>query len=333
MTSEQSSPKRVGIREVAAHAGVSISTVSFALNDTGRIGKATRTRVKEVADELGYRPNPGAASMRSGKSGLVAVVDRVPPQSTWGWDDLEFVVRLVHSVCRAAWECNLYPVLLPADSLDFPLEGVPFDGAVVIDPIPSDPLLTRLDAQGITAVTMGRDLDRPGRRRWVDNDKAEQCRQVVNLFERNNSRRPLLLSAATGQSYMHDNAQAFRIQTAGRGIVWEVPPSMTGAECHHLVREACSGPEPIDALYILVEALVQPALQAIRDAGLSIPSDVQVVTSSDSNVSRSSRVPLTSFDLGPERLGVELVDLLVGDTAGPDGTRLVPIRLIERQST
>lgn len=316
------------------HAGVSASTVSLALNGTGRISEATRTRVKQAADELGYRPDPGAANLRSGKTGLIAVIDRVPPQSTWRWDDLEFVVRLVHSVCGAAWEHNRYPVLLPSDSLEFRLDGMPFDGAVLIDPLPSDPLLARLDDRGIAAVTMGRDLAQPDRGRWADNDKAEQCRQVIELFTRTRSHRPMLLSANTGQSYMHDNAQAFRSLTAGTGQVLELHPATTWDECHQLVRKACEGADPIDGLYILVEALVQPALQAIHDAGLSIPADIQVVTSSDSNVSRTGPLPLTSFDLGPERLGHEMVEMLIADPLpGAAVTRLLPVQLIERAST
>ncbi|MBD0862585.1 LacI family DNA-binding transcriptional regulator [Gordonia sp. zg691] len=338
MTSDRRAPGRPGIRDVATRAGVSPSTVSQALNGAGRISEATRARVRDAAAELGYRPDPAAAGMRSGRTGLVAVIDRVPPQSTWRWDDLEFVVRLVHSVCGAAWEHNRYPVLLPSDSLELRLDGMPFDGAVLIDPLPSDPLLARLDDSGIAAVTMGRDLDRPARRGWADNDKAEQCRQVVELFRRTGSVRPMLLSANTGQSYMHDNTEAFTSLTAGSGRVLELPPSTSWDECRELVRQACAGPEPIDGVYILVEALVQPSLQAIHDAGLSIPDDIQVITSSDSNVSRSGPVSLTSFDLGPERLGHELVGMLVADSADADprptaDSRLVPVELVERQST
>lgn len=48
---------RAGIRDVAAAAGVSITTVSDALNGKGRLPDATRRHVREVADRLGYRPS------------------------------------------------------------------------------------------------------------------------------------------------------------------------------------------------------------------------------------------------------------------------------------
>ncbi|MEW1937981.1 LacI family DNA-binding transcriptional regulator [Dietzia maris] len=331
---DESRPARVGIREVAARAGVSTATVSLALNGTGRISDLTRARVRRAAEELGYRPAPGAAALRSGKSGLVAIVDRVPHHSTWRWTDLEFTVRLTHAICGAVWARGLYPVLLPADAIDFPLAGLPVDGAVVIDPVPSDPLLTGLERSGVPTVTMGRDLDHPTRTVWADNDKYEQCRIVLNLFAETGARRPLLLVASSGQSYMHDNAVAFRELTGGRGTVLEVPPSISAEECRRLVRSACTSPDAIDAIYILVEALVQPTVQAIEELGLLIPREIQVVTSSDSAVSRNGAPPLTSFDLHPERLGEELVAMMVRRLdPGPDANRTVPATLLRRAST
>ncbi len=64
---------RAGIRDVAAAAGVSITTVSDALNGKGRLPDATRRHVREVADRLGYRPSAAARTLRTGKSGLIGL--------------------------------------------------------------------------------------------------------------------------------------------------------------------------------------------------------------------------------------------------------------------
>jgi len=50
--------KPVSLRDIAEEAGVSRMTVSLALRDTARIPPATRQRVREIADRLGYRPDP-----------------------------------------------------------------------------------------------------------------------------------------------------------------------------------------------------------------------------------------------------------------------------------
>lgn len=77
MSRERSSPT---IYEVAAAAGVSISTVSLALNHPGRVSPATRRRVAEAAQELGYRSGPRTGS--GGRSGLRTIAVAAP-FSSW----------------------------------------------------------------------------------------------------------------------------------------------------------------------------------------------------------------------------------------------------------
>jgi LacI family transcriptional regulator len=64
----------VTIREVAAAAGVSVATVSRALNGRGDVRAATAERVSRAAARLGYRPSAAARTLPSGSSGLVAAV-------------------------------------------------------------------------------------------------------------------------------------------------------------------------------------------------------------------------------------------------------------------
>jgi LacI family transcriptional regulator len=59
---------------VAAAAGVSISTASKALNDTGRMGAETRERVKRIAGEIGYRPNALARGLLSKRSFTIGLL-------------------------------------------------------------------------------------------------------------------------------------------------------------------------------------------------------------------------------------------------------------------
>src|ERR1044072_1167505 len=65
---------RPTIRDVAAAVGMSPTTVSHALNGKGRVDPDTRERIAETARELGYRPNPTARRLRSGRSGAIALL-------------------------------------------------------------------------------------------------------------------------------------------------------------------------------------------------------------------------------------------------------------------
>jgi LacI family transcriptional regulator len=66
--------RRATINDVAAAAGVSVATVSKAVNGRYGVAPATATRVLRIAEELGYESSLGASSMRSGRTGVVGVL-------------------------------------------------------------------------------------------------------------------------------------------------------------------------------------------------------------------------------------------------------------------
>ena len=68
--------KRTTIRDIAEAAGVSISLVSFVMNNKGkryRISDEMTKRIREMADKLDYQPNNAARSLRSGRSRTIGV--------------------------------------------------------------------------------------------------------------------------------------------------------------------------------------------------------------------------------------------------------------------
>ena len=77
----------VTVHDVAARSGVSIATVSRALREPHRVSGDTRDRVLAAIDELGYRPNRAAASLRRGRTGVIALVVTclVVAYSAWVW--------------------------------------------------------------------------------------------------------------------------------------------------------------------------------------------------------------------------------------------------------
>jgi DNA-binding LacI/PurR family transcriptional regulator len=86
----------VGLRDVAARAGVSVKTVSNVVNDYPYVRDETRARVRRAIEELGYRPNLSARNLRKGRSGLIALA--VPEI------DIPYFAELARLVVEAADE-------------------------------------------------------------------------------------------------------------------------------------------------------------------------------------------------------------------------------------
>ena len=71
----------VSIKDVARRAGTSFKTVSRVINDDPAVREETRARVQAAIEELGYRPNSAARTMRSQRSGVIGFIsDRVTTQ-------------------------------------------------------------------------------------------------------------------------------------------------------------------------------------------------------------------------------------------------------------
>ncbi|WP_016932770.1 LacI family DNA-binding transcriptional regulator, partial [Rhodococcus sp. R1101] len=74
MSAAPRSRKRATITDVAREAGVAASTVSRAFTDPGRVNVVTRDHILEVADRLGYAPNPAARALESGRTNTLALL-------------------------------------------------------------------------------------------------------------------------------------------------------------------------------------------------------------------------------------------------------------------
>ena len=91
----------VNMADVARQAGVSTATVSRALRDMPGVSRATRERIKQIADELSYVVSPEASRLSSGSTGRVAAV--VPSINVWFFATMlagiESVLREPSSTC------------------------------------------------------------------------------------------------------------------------------------------------------------------------------------------------------------------------------------------
>ena len=99
--------KRITIKELAERLGLSPSTVSRALAGDRNIRRETRERVSRLAGELGYRPNPVAVNLRSGRSNTVGVI--VPEMVT------PFAATVIGGIQRVLYGRGLKVIIAQSD--------------------------------------------------------------------------------------------------------------------------------------------------------------------------------------------------------------------------
>src|SRR5262245_9683227 len=206
---------RISIKDVAREAGVSVTTVSHALNDKGRLNPDTRARVREVAERLGYRPNPAARSLVSGRTGLIAVVPSLPKEPQMSFGDFGYFTELIVSATEVAVSKDWALVVAPPSSSDFVWERVPLDGVIVIEPIKDDPALPALRERRIPFVTISADPNAPGADAVVACEDRECTAQVLDHLAERGGRRVALLTVPPITSFLADTADAYAAWCAG----------------------------------------------------------------------------------------------------------------------
>jgi len=171
-----SGKQRTTIRDVAAAAGVSVTTVSDALSGKGRLPEETRRKVRAAADRLGYRPSAIALGLRDRGLGLVGLC--IVPAGEAMLTGVEYWATIVTHASQTLLSEGLAPVLLPHSVDLLSRLKIPLDGVIVVDPLKNDPVLTFFEKTKIRYFTIGRDLGRDNQS-WVDDDIAKGMERLL----------------------------------------------------------------------------------------------------------------------------------------------------------
>src|SRR5204863_4802928 len=139
----------VNIGEIARRAGVSRSTVSYALSGRRAVSTETRKRIEQVIAEVGYRPNAAARALKEGRTRTIGLV--IPPARQRLTDmQLSFVASVVEAAARADLDVLLSPSGGDHDrSFERVISGRRVDGAILMEIRLEDARVARLQGSGM----------------------------------------------------------------------------------------------------------------------------------------------------------------------------------------
>ncbi|MFE6689080.1 LacI family DNA-binding transcriptional regulator [Streptomyces sp. NPDC057743] len=332
---------RVRLVDVAREVGLSKTTVSAALNGTGRLSPAVREKAREAARTMGYRPNATARQLRAGRARLIGYVVGEMAHAPWTFLESPYFARLTGATAATALRRGYAVVLLPAGSLQQEWADLPLDAVVVADPVAGDRIIDDLLAAGIP-VFSDRSVEGRAGAHWVDVDAAAATRETLDHLRGEGARRPAMvlpdsttgfhtgvLAAYRDWCAAHDLPERIaRAATPGNGpVVAAVEAALTGP--------AEQGGRP-DALLVVAEASPPLVLEAARRNGYQVPGDLLLVCVSEDPAAEHTRPPVTTLSLRPQevaRAGTEhLVNVLELGRTEPSGV-LVATRLDVRESS
>ncbi|MCW2495410.1 LacI family DNA-binding transcriptional regulator [Jatrophihabitans sp.] len=335
-------PPRIGIKDVAAAAGVSPTTVSHALSNKGRVDDATRDRILATCRELGYAPNRAAQSLKSGRSLTLGL--SLPDIGGLSVKDLlltEWYARFVVMAAAEATDHKYAVVVMPRIAAASDVARIAVDGVVVLDPLIDDRRLRILRAAGVPHVTVGREpvaSSAPS----VSVDVRGGATQLLQHLLQRGARSLLLLSGPTPDDYVTRFAAVFEELCVGGGARsrLEVVGNARTVKSSALYRQvgltataALDDAEPPDAIVGLFEGFGVAILEAARAASVAVPSHLRIAQ--DTNDSSSLTGPgITVLDQHLDQQAESSVQLLIDLLRGAEvASATVPMTLIVRAST
>lgn len=307
--------------DVARLAGVSVSTVSYALSGTRPISVATRERIEQAMRSLGYTPNAFARGLKSKRSRIVALI--VPAGHNLRLSVLDHIV----GACDQAQEQGYHLMLWTADPqagagpAQLAGQGL-VDGALMMDVHPDDPRLQILS--GLPFVVIGRPDDPEGTDH-VDVDFDAMGVSIIRwMKEKGHHRIGFVLGGGGAPERGEVRLEsAVRAAAAGTGITTTTVTAPQGGSTSSgvgrdpaLARLAGMSPLP-SALIAGGERVVPGLLHEIRERGLRIPEDLSILAFDLSARAAALTVPpLCTVGPSGAQIGRAAMDLLLRRLAG-----------------
>jgi DNA-binding LacI/PurR family transcriptional regulator len=313
----------MNIGDIARRAGVSRSTVSYALSGRRSVSTETKQRIQAVIDEIGYRPNAAARALKEGRTRTLGLV--IPPASLRLTDmQLGFVASVVEAAAHADLDVLLSPSGGDHDrSFERLISGRRVDGVILMEIRLEDERVTRMQQAGLPFVTIGHTAHPQGTC-WVDVDYATLVARCVHHLADLGHREIALINrsaelVASGYGPAHRAQAAFAEAVRKRGLTgFDLPCADTpgaGAECYEQLREHHSG---VTGIVTINEAALPGLQRGIERAGVSVPGDLSIAGVAARHWAEGFRPQLTAADVPAAEMGAHAVELLLERIAAPD---------------
>ncbi|MBA9006210.1 LacI family DNA-binding transcriptional regulator [Thermomonospora cellulosilytica] len=329
----------VTIADVARHAGVSPSTVSYVLSGKRAISAATRERVEASIKALGYHPHAGARALASSRANVVALV--LPLRTDM---HVPILLQIAMAIVTAARGHDHDVLLLTNDEgvegLHRVTRSALVDAVVVMDVELHDPRVPVLRELGLPSVLIGFPADSAGLT-CVDLDFAAAAGMCVDhLADLGHTAVALVGPPAgvleRGTGFARRTVAGFEEAAARRGlraVVRSCEPSHEAVQA--TAKELVAEHPEVTGLVVHNEPAVPPLLQALRELDVAVPRDMSVVALGPKELAAQVTPAPAMVPIPAEEMGRRAVELLMDKLNGrdvPDAT-LIPPSLLPGHST
>jgi LacI family transcriptional regulator len=312
------SPKRVSIIDIAKALNLSVATVSRALADKKDIGEATKARVRQLAQELNYRPNQLASALRKGRSGTLGVI--VPHIKGY------FFPAVMHGIETIASKAG-YTLLLCESNEDVRRErrnvetllSAQVEGILMSVSATTHNEIDHFEQvrqQGTPLVFFDRMPELPGSTGVVLDDFSGAYQAVTHLIEQGCTR----IAHLAGPQHLNTSrnrylgyAEALRahgLPLDDENLVFALP-ALSQASGREGMQHLLGLAQPPDAVFAAYAIPTAGALEVLHERGIRVPQEIALACFSNEPFTTMTTPRLTAVDQRAEQMGETAVRLFL----------------------
>ena len=321
----------MNIREFAKALGLSVSTISRALNGYSDVNEETRSRIVKAAKDLGYAPNPMARRLRTGGSGFIAFI-LSPPQKNFA---NPFFLDLLVGVEEKLRDTSLKLMVVSAassedemDRLKSLVEVHRVEGVIFARTKVNDKRIGYLQERKVPFVMHGRSRsEKPAA--FLDIDHAvvgyEGCARFVALGHR----RIALLNTPSELMFSHHRLDGYRRAQKAAGLRLDssliVEEDLTEEGGAIGVRRLMNLADPPTAILCGNDIVAIGAMRALQEHSRAPGRDVGIIGRDDNPFGSYMSPPLTTFTAPRVAAGRRMTEMLLEAMSGVAADKLQEI--------
>ncbi len=333
----------VTIRDVAAMAGVSPSTVSRACKDHPSISKETKDRVRRAITQLGYEYNYLSGDNLGKISKTIGII--LPPSSRQTFENT-FYLEAIRGISQF---CNIHKyvsTVITGQNNEEILEAIKTavkdnqtDGFIMLYAKEDDSIAEYLYDEGLTYVLIGKALQNINQTIYVDNDNILAGMEATEYLYGLGHRKIAYLGSESIMIFSSDRKAGYQMSLLKHDISinkdYIVEVNDVFMDDHDALLSMLNSKERPTAIVVSDDILAVSLERVCKACGLSVPEDLSIISFNDSLFAKLTSPQLTSVNVNSFQLGIEAASQLINHLENPNllATKIiVPYSIIERDS-
>ncbi len=327
--------KKLTVKDIAKMAGVSVTAVSFVINNKAGVGEDTREKVQKIIKETGFKPNLNSKKLVMNKSFNICLMMNAYSSP---FEDL-FYFEITRGIINRSMKCNYNviisrPIMAQSELPDLIYSG-DADGIIFMQDI-SQSLIDKANKSGVPFLVVDSHSNNEGVTSINPDYKKATFEATNYLIEKGHKDIAIIASSVVPDFYTQTISgynEAMSIHNISPNPDYCYISATSEDSAYLAAKKLFKRKKRPTAILCTVDTFAIGVMRCAKDMKLSIPDDISIIGIDDILLSNYVEPRLTTIGIDKESMGTLAMDMILRKIKGKDvNSILLSMNLIERDS-